>query len=93
MALRAVTHQPPIGRWHDEHMSATVVSDQVVVRQDEILTDAALEFVADLQRRFGARRDELLVARKARRQHISEAGRLDLLAETRGVRESELARR
>ena len=89
MALRAVTHQPPIGRWHDEHMSATVVSDQVVVRQDEILTDAALEFVADLQRRFGARRDELLVARKARRQHISETGRLDFLAETRGVRESE----
>lgn len=93
MVLRAVTRQPPSGRWQVEHMPATVVPDEAVVRQDKILTDAALKFVADLQRRFGARRDELIEARKARRQHISEAGRLDLLAETRGVRESELARR
>ena len=36
-------------------------------RAAEILTPAALAFVADLQRRFGIRRDELLARRTARR--------------------------
>ena len=36
-------------------------------RQEEILTPGALAFVADLQRTFGARRDELLAARAERR--------------------------
>ena len=58
-------------------------------RQDEILTDAALAFVADLQRTYGARRDELLEARKARRQQISETGTLDFLPETQDVRDGD----
>jgi malate synthase len=58
-------------------------------RQDEILTEAALAFVADLQRTYAERRDELLEARKARRQRISETGRLDFLAETQAVRDGE----
>ena len=41
-------------------MAAITVSGPPVERADEILTDEALEFVAELQRRFGARRDELL---------------------------------
>ncbi len=65
-------------------MYATVV----VPRQGEILTDPALMFLADLQRRFGSPRDELLEARQRRRQSISETGSLDFLAETREVRES-----
>jgi malate synthase len=55
----------------------------------EILTPAAREFVADLQRRFGARRTELLARRAARRDEIARTGRLDFLPETREVREAQ----
>ncbi|OIJ25578.1 malate synthase A [Nocardioides luteus] len=57
-----------------------------VERGDEILTPEALDFVAELQRRFGARRDELLAARKARREEVARTGRLDFLPETADVR-------
>jgi malate synthase len=53
----------------------------------EILSGDALALVADLQRRFGGRRDELL-ARRAERQRRLLAGELpDFLEETRAVRE------
>ncbi|HEY7044069.1 MAG TPA: malate synthase A [Nocardioidaceae bacterium] len=58
-------------------------------RQEEILTPQALAFVADLQRMFGGRRDELLRARAERRTTISQTGTLDFLDETRDVREAE----
>ncbi|MBA3990514.1 MAG: malate synthase A [Propionibacteriales bacterium] len=58
-------------------------------RQGEILTPAALAFVADLQRAFGGRRDELMQARVVRRHQIGEIGTLDFLDETRDVREAD----
>ncbi len=58
-------------------------------RQREILTPQALGFVADLQRNFGGRRDELLQARAVRRKQISETGTLDFFDETREIREGE----
>src|SRR5262245_3701420 len=58
-------------------------------RQDEILAPKALAFVADLQRMFGARRDELLRARGDRRTKIGETGTLDFLDETRDVRDGD----
>src|SRR5688500_14435691 len=57
-----------------------------VDRSDEILTPEALEFVADLHRRCGKRRDELLAARVERRTAIAETGTLDFLPETADVR-------
>jgi malate synthase len=58
-------------------------------RAQEILTPAALEFVAALHRRFDGRRRELLAAR-ARQQELLDAGeRPDFLPETREVRESD----
>ncbi|MGW0661798.1 malate synthase A [Streptodolium elevatio] len=60
-----------------------------VPRGEEILTTEALRFVADLQRRFGGRRTELLAKRQEKRAEIARTGRLDFLPETRGVRESE----
>ncbi|MDQ4114192.1 MAG: malate synthase A, partial [Actinomycetota bacterium] len=57
-----------------------------VERGAEILTPEALDFVADLQRRFGARRDELLAARRVRREEVARTGRLDFLPETADVR-------
>jgi malate synthase len=57
-----------------------------VERGEEVLTPPALAFIADLQRRFGARRDELLARRKERRTEIARSGRLDFLAETADIR-------
>jgi malate synthase len=51
-----------------------------------ILTDEALAFVADLHRRFGARREELLAARQRRRSEIAGGARLDFLPETADIR-------
>ena len=54
---------------------------------DEILSPPALAFLADLHRRFDARRRELL-ARRAERQTRFDAGELpDFLIETRAIRE------
>jgi malate synthase len=55
-------------------------------RFDEVLTPEALAFVADLQRRFGTTREELLARRKDRRRQAAETGKLDFLAETKDVR-------
>ena len=61
----------------------------VVERGDEVLTPGALGFVAELQQGFGARRDELLQRRAARRQEIGRTGHLDFLPETRHVRDAD----
>jgi malate synthase len=55
----------------------------------EILTEDALAFVAELQRRFGPRRDELLVARAERRASLRAGGRLDFLAQTQEIRDGD----
>ncbi len=57
-----------------------------VDRGGEILTPDALELVAELQRRFGPRRDDLLAARRLRRAEVARSGRLDFLPETADVR-------
>ena len=58
-------------------------------RQDEVLTPEAIEFVAGLERRFGARRRELLQARPERQRRI-DAGELpEFLPETREIREGD----
>ncbi len=57
--------------------------------QDEMLTAPAMEFVVGLQRRFDARRRELLERRVVRQQDI-DAGRFpDFLPETLAVREGD----
>jgi malate synthase len=58
-------------------------------RDDEVLTEEALEFVAALHRRFNPQRERLLAAR-AERQGRLDAGELpDFLAETREIREGD----
>src|SRR3954471_8665895 len=56
-------------------------------RFDEVLTPEAIAFVADLQRQFGATREELLERRKQRRQQAADTGKLDFLDETKSVRQ------
>lgn len=72
-------------------MQPAVVVDapHEVERSAEILSPEALAFLAELQTRFGDRRDELLEARRTRRAEVSRTGRLDFLEETREVREGD----
>lgn len=55
-------------------------------RQEEVLTDAALAFVAELHRQFTPRRNELLARRGERRAEIARTSTLDFLPETAAVR-------
>ncbi|MET9259983.1 malate synthase A [Amycolatopsis sp. NPDC004079] len=70
-------------------MSEVQVLGGSVERGDEILTPEALAFVAGLHDEYAARRDELLVARGKRREEARTTGRLDFLAETKEIRESD----
>ncbi|MFF4741826.1 malate synthase A [Streptomyces sp. NPDC001268] len=66
-----------------------IVEAEPLPRQEEVLTDAALAFVAELHRRFTPRRDELLARRAERRAEISRTSTLDFLPETAWIREDE----
>lgn len=66
-----------------------IVEAEPLPRQEEVLTDAALAFVAELHRRFTPRRDELLARRTERRTEIARTGTLDFLPETARIREDE----
>ena len=69
-------------------MASIEVSGPAVDRSEEVLTPEALAFVADLQRQFGGRRNELLAARRTRRERIAAGERpafLDSTAEIRGA--------
>ena len=58
-------------------------------RQAEVLPRAALDLVADIHRRFDARRHQLLAARDHRQARF-DAGELpDFVAETAAIRDSE----
>jgi len=54
-----------------------------------VLTPDAVEFLTELERRFGPRRRELLVARDERAQRLREGELPDFLPETREVREGD----
>ncbi|GMA58210.1 hypothetical protein GCM10025858_27130 [Alicyclobacillus sacchari] len=55
----------------------------------DILTADALRFVAELERRFGPRRNELLQLRKQREERLFTGEWPDFLPETKDIRESE----
>ncbi|MFD6415620.1 malate synthase A [Streptomyces sp. NPDC060194] len=63
-----------------------VVDAEALPRQDEVLTDAALAFVAELHRQFTPRRDELLARRDERRTEIARTSSLDFLPDTAHIR-------
>jgi malate synthase len=69
---------------------ARIIAEPSTVRgAGEVLTDSALEFLAELHERFDARRLDLLEAREERQDQF-DAGELpDFPEETRGVREAE----
>jgi malate synthase len=57
--------------------------------ESSVLTPEAVEFLTELERRFGPRRRELLAARHARAERLREGELPDFLPETRAVREGE----
>ncbi|MGW0731659.1 malate synthase A [Streptomyces sp. NPDC002851] len=63
-----------------------IVDAEPLPRQEEVLTDAALAFVAELHRLFTPRRDELLARRAERRAEIARTSTLDFLPETAAIR-------
>jgi malate synthase len=58
-------------------------------RTAEVLDDGALAFVAALHERFEPRRQELLAARRERRQRLAAGETLDFLTQTREIREGD----
>jgi malate synthase len=58
-------------------------------RLQEVVSSEALDFVAELHARFGARRNELLAARRERARELTAGGTLDFLPETREIREGD----
>jgi malate synthase len=58
-------------------------------RYAEVLTPAALAFLAELHRTFDARRRELLAARTEREADLAAGGLFDFLPETKDVREGD----
>ena len=67
-------------------MTSIEVSGPPVDRSAEVLTPEALAFLADLQRRFGGRRDELLRDRRTRRERLAAGERPDFLEATAEIR-------
>ncbi|GAQ50792.1 malate synthase A [Streptomyces acidiscabies] len=67
----------------------TLVDVEPLPRQEEVLTDAALAFVAELHKRFTPRRAELLARRAERRAEIARTSTLDFLPETAAIRADE----
>lgn len=70
-------------------MNGVLVIGHQTKSLDEILSPEALAFVVDLERRFGARRRELLAARAARQARLDAGETPDFLAETKSVRDSD----
>jgi len=70
-----------------QHNGIEVFAD--VAPYSEILTLEALDFVAEIARKFGSRRDELLQRRVVRQAEL-DAGKLpDFLEETKHIRDAE----
>jgi malate synthase len=67
-------------------MSNIVIKGAMAARYEEILTPEALAFVANLQRKFNARREELLGARAVRQKRFDAGEVPNFLPETAAIR-------
>jgi malate synthase len=83
-----VSLAPPADVPHDKAPTAEILGP-IDGRTGEILTPAACKFLAELHRRFDARRRELLAARETRQARFDAGERPDFLAETKAVRDGD----
>ena len=65
------------------------ISGKILPRYDEILSNEALEFIQAIHAEFNSRRLELLDKRKERQKAIDNGEKLDFLAETKKIRETD----
>ena len=70
-------------------MAITVTDPRPIDRAEEILTPEALAFIEELHTRFAGTRNDLLQARKAKRQQVADTSRLDFLPETQDIRDGD----
>ena len=70
-------------------VGAVEIHGPIEERFEEILTEDAVGFVADLHGRFDERRRDLLAKRAERQRLLDDGGTLDFLDETRSVREGD----
>lgn len=70
-------------------MTKVEIQAQAVERQDEILTEEALAFIAGLQREFGRRCEDLIRARQERQERIAAGEMPDFLPATASIREGD----
>ena len=66
-----------------------VIQGAYVDTADSVFSPQALAFVAELARKFTARRNELLAARAKKQKELDAGGTLDFLPETKSVREGD----
>lgn len=69
-------------------MTGIQIRGEMADRYDEILTQDALELIADLHRQFSGQRESLLGERVRRQAEIDSTGSLDFLAEIKDIREA-----
>jgi malate synthase len=67
-------------------MNKHVTCSSYVLNQGEILTDGALEFLAELHHHFNNRRISLLEKRRALQEKLNQGQSLDFLKETKDIR-------
>ncbi|MGZ9108078.1 MAG: malate synthase A [Micavibrio sp.] len=72
-----------------EHTHGFDIDAPVIAGQDKILTDAALEFLAGLEKAFGTRRRALMKDRVILQEKLDGGATLDFLDETSSVRASD----
>jgi len=85
----AVSTIPPAARAEAALPAGVEIRAKPLPGQEQVLTTAALDFIAKLQRVFDSRRQDLLM-RRARRQREFDAGRMpEFLSETVEIRASQ----
>src|SRR2546429_9941423 len=91
--MHDVSSRPDSLEYPMSKQSASTIPEGVQIVGDvspafaEILTPAALAFVAKLQRRFGLRREECLQNRQVRQTALDRGEFLEFLPETKQIRE------
>ncbi len=69
--------------------AGVIIDGEIKPGYEKVLTKEAIEFIADLQRRFNGRREELLAARAERQKRLDAGEKPDFLPETAHIRESD----
>ncbi|MDI1287392.1 MAG: malate synthase A [Reyranella sp.] len=69
--------------------AGVIIDGEIKPGYEKVLTKEAVAFVADLQRKFNGRREELLAARAERQKRLDAGEKPDFLPETAHIRESD----